>query len=190
MAAVSTPTLDEKFVARDFSLRSVDGNFYGLDALKGGAALLIMFLCNHCPYVKAIIKRLVVDVKELMEKHDVRAVAIMPNDTVAYPEDSYDKMVSFAAEHGFPFHYLIDETQDVTRSYGAVCTPDFFCFNRDLRLCYRGRFDDQKAVEGALGASELYEAVKFIATTGGVPENQKPSIGCSIKWRCVDDILS
>ena len=184
MVALSTPALDKGFCARDFYLKSVDGSYYGLADFTGGKALLVMFICNHCPYVKAIIGRLVKHVTELVESHDVRAVAIMPNDTSSYPEDSYDNMVAFATKQSLSFPYLIDESQDVARSYGAVCTPDFFCFDSSLQLKYRGRFDKPtNNGDSETGYSELYHAVRFISETGGIPENQVPSIGCSIKWR-------
>ncbi|MGN7678387.1 MAG: thioredoxin family protein [Anaplasma sp.] len=185
MAAVVTPELDAGFVAPGFRLKSTDGGYCSLESFRDRSAMLIMFICNHCPYVKAIIERLVRDVKELTESYNVGAVAIMPNDTDAYPEDSYDKMVALSKRLDFPFPYLIDESQSVAKSYGAVCTPDFFCFNKDMKLCYRGRFDDpQKGEKEQHDArSELYEAVKFIAETGGIPETQVSSMGCSIKWR-------
>lgn len=126
MAAVVTPTLDAGFTARDFRLKATDGGYYGLDNFRGSSALLVMFICNHCPYVKALIKHLVREVKLLMADCGVGAVAIMPNDTDAYPEDSYDKMAALAQSLAFPFPYVIDEGQSVAKSYGAVCTPDFF----------------------------------------------------------------
>lgn len=185
VAAVVTPTLDAGFTACDFQLKSTDGAYYSLDNFHNSNALLVMFICNHCPYVKAVIKHLVHEVKLLMTDFGVGAVAIMPNDTGAYPEDSYDKMVALAQSLAFPFPYVIDEDQSVARSYGAVCTPDFFCFNREMKLCYRGRFDDpNKDWElSPNDKSELFEAVRFIAETGKVPDDQVPSIGCSIKWR-------
>ncbi|AAV87130.1 alkyl hydroperoxide reductase [Anaplasma marginale str. Dawn] len=185
MAAVVTPTLDAGFTARDFRLKATDGGYYGLDNFRGSSALLVMFICNHCPYVKALIKHLVREVKLLMADCGVGAVAIMPNDTDAYPEDSYDKMAALAQSLAFPFPYVIDEGQSVAKSYGAVCTPDFFCFNRELQLCYRGRFDDPNKDWGLCpdDRSELFEAVRFVAETGKVPGDQVPSIGCSIKWR-------
>ncbi|MGN7661272.1 MAG: thioredoxin family protein [Anaplasma sp.] len=185
MAAMVTPELDPGFVAPDFHLKSTDGGYCSLDSFHDRSAVLVMFICNHCPYVKAIIERLVRDVKALTESYNVGAVAIMSNDTDAYPEDSYDMMVDLSERLNFPFPYLIDESQSVAKSYGAVCTPDFFCFNKDMRLCYRGRFDDLQKDEKVQqdARSELYEALKFIAETGGVPEIQVPSIGCSIKWR-------
>ncbi|MCU7611226.1 thioredoxin family protein [Anaplasma capra] len=185
MAAVVTPELDAGFVARDFRLKSTDGGYYGLDSFQGSSAFLVMFICNHCPYVKAVIKHLVRDVRSLAEDFGVGAVAIMPNDTHAYPEDSYDKMAKLAQDLAFPFPYVIDEDQSVAKSYGAVCTPDFFCFNKDMKLCYRGRFDDPNR-DWELdpnGRSELFEAVRFVAETGKAPGGQVPSIGCSIKWR-------
>ena len=189
MAAASTPPLDRDFVAQDFFLRSIDGGFNKLSDFCGGKALLVMFICNHCPYVKAIITRLVAHVSELISSCGVEAVSIMPNDTEAYPEDSFDSMVKFAREHKFPFKYLMDESQDVARSYGAVCTPDFFCFDKSLRLRYRGRFDPLNSEkEDITKPSELFEAVKMVATTGEGPITQMPSIGCSIKWRCIDNV--
>lgn len=188
MAAVGTPSLDKSFVARDFHLKSVRGDFYNLKSFEGCCALLVMFICNHCPYVKAIIERLVADVRALQDSLDVGIVGIMPNDTEAYPEDSLENMVSFAAEHGIPFPYLIDETQNTARDYGAVCTPDFFCFNKELQLRYRGRFAEMHNGAPVDGSSELFGAVKMIAHTGEGPEIQKPSIGCSIKWRSAGDL--
>ncbi|QXK92249.1 thioredoxin family protein [Neoehrlichia mikurensis] len=185
MVALSTPSVDLQFAAKDFSLKSTDGQFYDLNKCHKGNALLVMFICNHCPYVKAIINRLVQDVTKLIDHHDVKAVAIMPNDFISYPEDSYNNMVTFAKENNFSFPYLIDETQSVAKSYGAVCTPDFFGFNSQLKLCYRGRFDTpniNNVAEYSEKSSELFEAMKFIAKTGKAPQHQKPSIGCSIKW--------
>lgn len=188
MAAVGTPSLDRNFVARDFHLKSVDGSLYNLKSFEGCSALLIMFICNHCPYVKAIIGRLVTDTRELMDNFKVGVVGIMPNDTSAYPEDSYGNMIGFAAEHDMRFPYLIDETQSTARDYGAVCTPDFFCFNRQLQLRYRGRFDATRESVSSDTRSELFEAVKMVSSSGEGPDIQKPSIGCSIKWRCVGNV--
>ncbi|MFV9838463.1 MAG: thioredoxin family protein [Aaplasma endosymbiont of Hyalomma asiaticum] len=190
MAAASTPPLDRDFVAQDFLLKSVDGSSRRLSDFCGGTALLVMFICNHCPYVKSILTRLVAHVSELMNSYGVKAVAIMPNDTEVYKEDSFANMIEFARQHKFPFQYLIDESQNVARGYGAVCTPDFFCFDSNLRLRYRGRFDPltDSENEDKDKTSELFEAVKMIATTGEGPEIQRPSIGCSVKWRCVDSV--
>ena len=146
-------------------------------------ALLVMFLCNHCPYVKAVIDRLVDDCRFLAAQ-GVRAVAIMPNDTTISPADSFDNMQLFAIRHQFPFPYVIDDTQEIARAYGAVCTPDIFGFNAARRLCYRGRVDSAGPKEaGPDTVRELRAAMLQIARTGHGPENQLPSMGCSIKWR-------
>ncbi len=142
-----------------------------------------MFICNHCPYVKAINARLVRDTVELAE-HGIGCVGIMPNDTRAYPEDGLDNMIRVAAEQGYPFPYLIDESQQVARAYGAVCTPDFYGYNADLGLQYRGRLDDTTPAHGDDSARrELFEAMVQIATSGKGPKVQIASMGCSIKWR-------
>ena len=185
MVALNTPPIDKGFIATDFLLKSVDGNLYNLNHCHKGSGLLVMFICNHCPYVKAIIKNLVYDIETLKNNHDIHAVAIMPNDTVSYPEDSYDNMIKFAQEHNISFPYLIDEDQIIAKNYGAVCTPDFFGFNNKLELCYRGRFDasGMNQVNSKQEDRDLFNAMKFISKTGIAPENQKPSIGCSIKWK-------
>ncbi|KJV65700.1 thioredoxin family protein [Ehrlichia muris] len=188
MVALNTPPVNKKFIARDFLLKSIDGNLYNLGSCHKGSGLLIMFICNHCPYVKAIISNLVYDVNVLKNNYNIYSVAIMPNDTTTYPEDSYENMINFAQEHGIDFPYLIDENQVIARSYGAVCTPDFFGFNNKLELCYRGRFDasGRNQVNSKQEDRDLFNAMKFIAQTGKSPENQKPSIGCSIKWKSQD----
>ncbi|CAI26587.1 Hypothetical protein ERGA_CDS_00890 [Ehrlichia ruminantium str. Gardel] len=185
MVALNTPPIKKGFTAIDFSLKSVDGKLYNLSNCHKGVSLLIMFICNHCPYVKAIIKNLVYDINTLKSVYNMYAVAIMPNDTISYPEDSYNNMIKFAQEHNINFPYLIDEDQTVASSYGAVCTPDFFGFNNKLELCYRGRFDasGMNQVNSKQEDRDLFNAMKFISDTGMVPENQKPSIGCSIKWK-------
>jgi len=144
-----------------------------------------MFICNHCPYVKAVIDRIVRDCRELAE-HGVGSIAIMSNDPADYPEDSFDNMKRVAREKGFPFPYVFDETQEVAKAYGAVCTPDFFGFNAKLELQYRGRLDASRreAVPGA--RRDLYEAMLQIARTGEGPREQIASVGCSIKWRHAD----
>jgi peroxiredoxin len=166
-----------------FSLKGTDGRSYGLDEIRGESGTLLMFICNHCPYVKAVIGRLVEDCRALMAA-GIGCAAIMPNDTEAYPADSFDNMKRFAAEHSFPFPYLIDETQEVAKTYGAVCTPDLFGFNRDGALSYRGRVDSAGA-KPPTGTErrELREAMLQIARTGEAPAEQFPSIGCSLKWR-------
>ena len=166
-----------------FSLRATDGRVYGLDEIRGETGTLLMFICNHCPYVKTVMDRLVEDCRAL-QAAGIGCAAIMPNDTEAYPADSFDNMKRFAAEHRFSFPYLIDETQDVARAYGAVCTPDLFGFNRDGGLQYRGRVDSAGARSPTGGETrELRDAMLLVARTGSGPAEQVPSMGCSIKWR-------
>ena len=141
MPAKETPICDFGWKAVDFALKGTDGETHRLADLAGPKGTLIMFICNHCPYVRAVIDRIVEDARAL-QADGIGVAAIMSNDTVAYPADSFDKMRDFAAEHDFPFPYLIDETQAVARAYDAVCTPDFFGFNKDLELQYRGRLDE------------------------------------------------
>jgi hypothetical protein len=142
-----------------------------------------MFICNHCPYVKAVRERLVRDTRELMSL-GVGCVAIMANDPADYPEDSFENMKAVALEYDFPFPYLVDESQEVAKTFGAVCTPDFFGYNRALELQYRGRLDEsRKETAPADVRRDLFEAMKQVADTGQGPEHQIPSIGCSIKWR-------
>lgn len=180
--AAETPICDFGWKAPDFRLEGIDGRNYGLDDVRGAKGALVMFICNHCPYVRSVIGRIVREVAEL-EKEGIGAVAIMSNDTEAYPADSFDNMKRFAAENRFNFPYLIDRTQEVARAYDAVCTPDFFGFDANLGLQYRGRLDESRreAVPGA--RRELYEAMVQIAETGAGPRDQVPSMGCSIKWR-------
>jgi peroxiredoxin len=168
--------------ARDFRLTGTDGRIYALDDVKGAKGTIVVFLCNHCPYVRATIDRIVRDFAELKEA-GIGAIAIMPNDVAAYPADSLDNMRNFAAEHRFGFPYVIDETQEIARAYDAQCTPDFFGFNAKDELQYRGRLDASRTslVPGA--RRELYEAMKQVAETGRGPDQQTPSMGCSIKWR-------
>jgi peroxiredoxin len=168
--------------APDFALRGTDGRTWRLEELRGPKGTLVMFLANHCPYVQSAIGRIVRDAGEL-EAHGVRAVAIMPNDTTVSPGDSFDRMAAFAQAHGFKFPYLIDETQDVTRTYGPVCTPDFFGFDFDLKLRYHGRLDAGRPRRAAPGRREMFEAMMQIAGAGTGPAEQLASMGCSIKWR-------
>ena len=169
--------------AFDFDLQGVDGRRYRLADVSAPNGTLVMFICNHCPYVKAAIGRVVADVREL-QKLGVGAIAIMPNDTEAYPEDSFDNMRAFAARHGFAFPYVIDETQAIARAYGAVCTPEFFGYNGALDLQYHGRLDEGKTSAPRAGAKrELFDAMRQVASTGKGPAEQIPSMGCSIKWR-------
>jgi peroxiredoxin len=182
MAATADP-IQRGMAAPDFALPGIDGRTHSLREIAGTNGTVVMFICNHCPYVKAVVDRIVRDVKEL-QALGIGCVAISANDAVAYPEDSFDNMRQFAREHGFTFPYLYDESQQVARAYGAVCTPDFFGFNRDMKLQYRGRLDASGRAPAAAGARrELYEAMKQIAATGIGPTEQTPSIGCSIKWK-------
>ncbi len=183
MVSLQPPVCDFGRPAADFSLPDVDGRVWTLEQCRGDNGLLVMFICNHCPYVKSILDRIVRDTRELLE-YGVKSVAIMPNDTVEYPEDSPENMRRLSAEWDFPFPYLLDEHQQVARAYGAVCTPDFFGYNRDLALQYRGRLDaSRKEAAPADARRDLFEAMKQIAITGTGPEQQIPSMGCSIKWR-------
>lgn len=182
MVRMTTPAAELGWLAPDFELLGVDGRRWRLADVRGEHGTLVMFICNHCPYVQAILERIIRDAWELAG-YGVGCVAINANDPVAYPEDSYANMVRLATEKGFPFPYLFDETQAVARAYGAVCTPDFFGFDAKLTLQYRGRLDESRkeAVPGA--RRELFEAMVQIARTGQGPVEQWPSMGCSIKWR-------
>jgi peroxiredoxin len=169
--------------APDFTLKGIDDKSWSLSDIRGPKGTLVMFICNHCPYVKSAVGRLVRDAKAL-EAIGVRSAAICSNDAVQYPEDSFENMKAFASAHGFPFPYLHDETQAVARAYGAVCTPDFFGFNADLALQYRGRLDaGRKDPPPADAKRELYDAMTQVAETGQGPAEQFPSVGCSIKWK-------
>ncbi len=179
---VDTPICEFGLKAPDFKLSSFDTTSYTRDELVGAKGLLIAFICNHCPYVKAIIKNFVSDAKKLQAK-GVQTVAIMPNNYITHPEDNPAKMGEFATEHCFSFPYLIDETQSVAKSYGAVCTPDFFGFNANLELQYRGRLDDLTMGKDSTRTPELFNAMSMIANTGSGPECQIASMGCSIKWK-------
>ena len=186
MVSLATPVCEFGKKAVDFELPGVDGQFWTLEKCRGERGLLVMFISNHCPYVKAIRKRLVRDTKALIAL-GVNSVAIMPNDMVAYPEDSFANMVKVADAFDFPFPYLVDETQQVARAYDAVCTPDFFGYNSELELQYRGRLDAAgPKSEDDSQPRELLEAMKQVAETGKGPEQQVPSMGCSIKWRQTD----
>ena len=168
--------------ARDFALKGTDGKTYSLADIRGLKGTLVVFICNHCPYVKAAIGRIVAEAKALREI-GIGTIAIMPNDTETYPEDSFDNMKKFAARHGFVFPYVIDTTQEVARAYGAQCTPDFFGFNAQDELQYRGRLDASRTTLVANARRDLFEAMKQVAETGHGPEQQMPSMGCSIKWK-------
>jgi peroxiredoxin len=181
--AEQTPICNFDWKAPPFSLPGVDGKTYSLDDMQGKNGTLVIFICNHCPYVKAVIDRIVRDANEL-KSYGIDTVAISSNDADHYPEDSFDNMKRFAKAHGFTFPYLYDETQDVARAYDAVCTPDFFGFNSKLELQYRGRLDASRKEAGPADARrELFEAMREIAETGKGPREQTASMGCSIKWK-------
>ena len=189
MVSLQTPVCEFGKRAVDFTLWGVDQQQWTLEKCRGERGLLVLFISNHCPYVKAIREKLVRDTRELMTL-GINSVAIMPNDTIAYPEDSVSNMLLISKEFKFPFPYLLDETQEVARAYGAVCTPDFFGYNADMELQYRGRLDaaGPKSDDDSQ-ARELFEAMKQVAETGRGPEHQVPSMGCSIKWRDADGLL-
>ena len=183
MALTKTPVCDFGKKAKDFKLKSINNEIVNLKDIKGEKATLIMFICNHCPYVKAIIKDLAKDCNELRED-GISSVAIMSNDTKNYPEDSFDNMIKFADNNKFGnINYLFDETQEIAKKYGAVCTPDFFGYNRNLELQYRGRFRELKDLKPINnGDSDLKIAMKMVAQTQKGPDEQIPSMGCNIKW--------
>jgi peroxiredoxin len=169
--------------APDFKLPATDGRTYTLADVAGAQGTVVVFICNHCPYVKAVIGRLVADARVLLAE-GIRFAAICANDATQYPEDSFDNMKRLAQANSFPFPYLHDETQSVARAYGAVCTPDYFGYGKDLKLKYRGRLDEGRTSPPPAGARrELVEAMRAIAATGNAPQDQIPSIGCSIKWK-------
>jgi peroxiredoxin len=179
---LQTPICDFGWKAVDFDLPGIDGKNHSLAQVRGPKGALVMFICNHCPYVQAVIDRIVRDAKELQD-HGIGSIAVMPNDTESYPEDGFDRMKAFAARHRFTFPYVIDETQEVARAYGAVCTPDFYGFNAALELQYRGRLDASKVNPVAGAPRELFHAMVRVAETGEGPADQIASMGCSIKWR-------
>jgi len=183
MVSLETPVCNFGWKAPDFDLGGVDGKRYSLASARGPNGLLVMFICNHCPYVKAVRERIIRDVAEL-GRHGVGAIAIMSNDPADYPEDSFDNMKRVAEQHRYPFPYVLDATQEVAKAYGAVCTPDFFGFNARLELQYRGRLDaSRKEAAPADARRDLFDAMAQVARTGEGPREQIPSMGCSIKWR-------
>ena len=182
MVLTKTPICNFEEKAHDFNLKGVDNKFYKLKNCVGNNGTIIMFICNHCPYVKAIIKDLVKDINEL-KKNGIETVAIMSNDTKNYPEDSFVNMLSFSKINRFNFPYLFDEKQEVAKKFGAVCTPDFFGYNKNLRLQYRGRFRELRELTPVKnGESELKSAMMMISKTQNGPKEQIPSMGCNIKW--------
>jgi len=182
MTLTKTPICNFGEKAKDFNLLSTENKKLSLDDIKGERGTLILFFCNHCPYVKAVIKDIVQDVK-FLESLGIKSTAIMSNDVKNYPEDSFENMISFSKLHNFSFPYLIDETQEVAKKYGAVCTPDFFGYNKNLELQYRGRIRELKDLKPVKsGDSDLRTAMKLVAKSGKGPANQIPSMGCNIKW--------
>jgi peroxiredoxin len=170
--------------APSFDLRGTDGKQHSLDSVRGRNGTVVMFICNHCPYVKAVVDKIVRDMGELAG-HGVGSIAIMSNDPADYPDDSFDHMKSFAKTHGFTFPYVIDESQDVARAYGAVCTPDFFGYDRNLKLVYRGRLDSSGRSSDPDAPRELFTAMTEVARNGRAPVVQHAAVGCSIKWKRV-----
>ena len=182
MVLTKTPICNFGEKAKDFNLKSTENKQISLNDVKGKNGTLVMFICNHCPYVKAIIKDLVEDVK-FLENLGIKSVGIMSNDVKNYPDDSFENMISFSKLNNFSFPYLIDETQNVAKKYNAVCTPDFFGYNKNLELQYRGRIRELKNLKPVNQEdSDLKEAMKLIAKSGKGPKEQVPSMGCSIKW--------
>jgi peroxiredoxin len=169
-------------VAPPFDLPGTDGRRHSLASVRGNNGTVVMFICNHCPYVKAVIDKIVRDMRELAP-HGVGSVAIMSNDPVDYPDDSFDNMKALSTKLGFPFPYLVDESQEVAKAYGAVCTPDFFGYDRDLKLVYRGRLDSSGRSSDPNAPRELFDAMNAVARGGRTPAVQHPAVGCSIKWK-------
>ena len=185
MVSLNPPQCDFGWPAPDFELPGTDGAMHSPASARGPKGLLVMFICNHCPYVKAILDRLLRDTRALVD-YGIGSIAIMANDPAQYAEDDWDHMVHLARARDFPFPYVLDESQAVARAYGAVCTPDFFGFNTDLRLQYRGRLDASRITPAPPEAPrELFDAMVQVAQTGRGPAQQTPSVGCSIKWRSV-----
>lgn len=181
MAALA-PVCEFGWLAPDFRLPGTDGKVWSLADVRGASGTLVVFICNHCPYVKAIVPRLVRDARDL-QAAGIGVAAICSNDASTHPADSFDNMQAFAAAHGFTFPYLHDETQEVAGAFGAVCTPDFFGFNSGDELQYRGRLDESKTTLVPDARRELYDAMMQVARTGAGPREQIPSMGCSIKWK-------
>ncbi len=182
MVRTETPVCEFDQPAVDFSLPGVDGKTWTLANSRGEKGLLVMFICNHCPYVKAVLERIIRDATEL-KPLGVNTIAIMSNDPTDYPEDSFDNMQRIAQTMHFPFPYVYDESQEVAQAYGAVCTPDFFGYNATLQLQYRGRLDESRKEPAPQARRDLFEAMKQVALTGQGPRVQIPCMGCSIKWK-------
>jgi peroxiredoxin len=182
MVSLQPPLCDFGWKAPDFDLLGVDGKRYTLQNARGENGLLVMFICNHCPYVQSIRDRIVRDTREL-QQHGINTIAIMSNDPAEYTEDSFDNMRAVAQEFDFPFPYVFDETQAVAKAYDAVCTPDFFGFNANLELQYRGRLDASRKTAAPDATRDLFNAMVQVAQTGQGPQDQIASMGCSIKWK-------
>lgn len=182
MASISPPVCSFGWKAPEFKLPDISGKLVSLQQSMGPKGLLVMFICNHCPYVKAILPRLIADITEL-KTLGINTVAIMSNDPADYPEDSPENMKKIAEELAFPFPYLLDETQQIAKDYDAVCTPDFFGFNKNFELQYRGRFDESRKETAPESTRDLFKAMKQVSQTGHGPKQQVQSIGCSIKWK-------
>ena len=182
MASAVNPNESLGMKAPPFELPGVDGRRYTLDSVKGENGVVVMFICNHCPYVKAVIDKIVRDARELAAI-GVGSIAISSNDAATYPEDSFENMKAFAKRHGLAIPYVYDESQDVARAYGAVCTPEFFGFNAKLELAYRGRLDAAGRSTDPQATRELYNAMVEMARSGRGPSAQHPAMGCAIKWR-------
>ena len=182
MVSLQPPLCNFGWKARDFDLPGIDGRRYSLANARGKNGLLVMFICNHCPYVKSIRERLVRDTLEL-QQHGINSIAIMSNDVSEYAEDSFENMKLVAEQYRYPFPYVLDESQQVAKDYGAVCTPDFFGFNASLELQYRGRLDASRKELVQDAPRDLYNAMLQVAKTGQGPSEQIASMGCSIKWK-------
>lgn len=183
MVSLETPVCEFDQDIVDFSLPGVDGKVWTPELCRGEKGLLVMFICNHCPYVKSIRERIVRDTRALAD-HGINSVAIMSNDPTEYEEDSFENMQAIASQYDFPFPYLLDESQTVAKAYGAVCTPDFFGYNAELKLQYRGRFDaSRKETAPDDVERDLFNAMVQVAENGRGPEQQIPGMGCSIKWK-------
>jgi len=182
MVSLQPPLCDFGWKAPDFDLLGVDGKRHNLASSRGKNGLLVMFICNHCPYVKSVRERIVRDAREL-QQFGINCIAIMSNDVSEYAEDSFDNMKIIAQQYAYPFPYVWDETQQVALQYGAVCTPDFFGFNSKLELQYRGRLDSSRKELVADAPRDLFNALRQIAQTGQGPREQIASMGCSIKWK-------
>jgi peroxiredoxin len=182
MVSLQPPLFDVGWEARPFDLVGVDGKRHTLDSARGNNGLLVMFICNHCPYVKSIRERIIRDVREL-QQHGINSIAIMSNDPAEYAEDSFDNMKQIAEQYKYPFPYVWDDTQQIAKDYGAVCTPDFFGFNAKLELQYRGRLDASRKETVPDAPRDLYNAMLQVAQTGHGPHEQIASMGCSIKWK-------